>query len=375
VSRAASAKQRIREYASHLGIDGMGSCDAEPLVEAREAFESAVARGLIPVGSAPRPDTIARLTTPRRHLRGARSVLSAFEYYHKIKYPPTDPSRAVVAAYTRANHYLDLRLKLETLADFMQSEFGCRTKVFSCYVTLAEKPLACKSGIGFYGKHGVIITPGHGSYVVLGEVLTDLDLEPDEPLEESCGTCTACMDACPTGAIVSPYLLDRGRCIQYISERRGTIPMDMRDIWGNRFYGCSTCQDACPKNSGLKPTSREVSFGWVGDSIAIREILEMDDRGFSSRFRDNQIAMRDLPAVKRNAVIAAGNSGMDSFVPALRKLARDRDPMIRQHSLWAVAKIGGPAVRGFLDEALRAEADPEVLTEIKTLLDGLGRFA
>lgn len=375
MNRAASAKYLIREYAWGLGIDGIGSCDAEPLTETREAFESAIRQGLIPEESAPGPDTIVRLTTPRRHLKGARSVLSAFEYYHKGTARATDPTRGTIAPYTRANHYLDLKLKLELLANFMEKEFGCRTKVFSCYVALAEKPLARKAGVGFYGKHGVIITPVHGSFVVLGELLTDLHLEPDEPSEAGCGSCTRCIEACPTRAITAPYILDRGRCIQHLSERRGTIPMGIREVWANRFYGCSTCQDACPHNSGLSPTSREVIFGLVGDSVSIAEILEMDDAEFQARFSNNQIGMRDPSAIRRNAIIAAGNSRVGSFTPTLEKLSRQGDPMIRRHSLWAIAKIVGPGARGVLEKALRAESDAGVAGEIKSLLDGVDRFA
>jgi len=375
VNRAASDKHMIREYARDLGIDGIGSCDAEPLIETREAFESAVRQGLIPEESAPHPETIVRLTTPRRHLKGARSILTAFEYYHKGGNRGEDPARGVIAAYTRANHYLDLRSRLQMLAGFMEKEFTCKTKVFSCYVTLAEKPLAVKAGIGFYGKHGVVITPAHGSFVVLGELLTDLELEPDQPMDLSCGSCTLCMDACPTGAITSPYMLDRGRCIQYLSGRRGTIPMSVRDLWANRLYGCTTCQDVCPHNKGLQPTSREVAFGRVGDSMSIREVMDMDDAGFRARFSNNQIGMRDLGTIRRNAVIAAGNSRLDSFTPALRKLTGDPDPMIRQHSFWAVAKIGGPGARGLLTSSLEVESDPLVRRDIKSLLDEMDRFA
>jgi epoxyqueuosine reductase len=150
--------------------------------------------------------------------------------------------------------------------------------------------------------------------------------------------------------------------------------MDLRDLWANRLYGCSTCQDVCPLNKELTPSPREVVFGRVGHSIAIREILGMDDEGFRQRFRNNQIGMRDLAAIKRNAVIAAGNSRMDSFMPALRVLARDPDTMIRQHSLWAVSKIGGPSVRALLEEALGVEPAPTVRRDIKSLLDGLRGF-
>jgi epoxyqueuosine reductase len=375
VNRAVSAKRIVREYAWELGIDGIRSCDAEPLTETRQAFESAIRLGLIPEAVAPRPDTLLRLTTPERHLKRARSVLSAFQYYHKNGDRRADPSRGAIAAYTTANHYLDLKLKLQMLAGFMVKEFGCRTKVFSCYVTLAEKPLARKAGIGFYGKHGVIITPAYGSYVVLGEILTDLDLEPDQPGELECGECTLCMDACPTGAITSPYMLDRGRCIQYLSERSCIIPSDVRDVWANRLYGCSTCQEVCPHNARLSPTDRVVVFGRVGDSLPISEVLGMDDPAFRKRFCNNQIGMRELAAIKRNAVIAAGNSGIGSFMPALATLARDPDPMIRQHSLWALAKIGGGQVRSLLARALATEPEAAVQSEIKTLLDGLNPVA
>jgi epoxyqueuosine reductase len=366
---AASVKPIIREYAWDLGIDGLGFCDAEPLTEAREAFEAAILTRLIPDDSAPRRSTIVRLTTPRKHLKGARSIISAFQYYYDGDPGDVDGSRAVVAPYTRSNHYLDLKLKLRMLAGFIEKEFGCRTKVFSCYVTLTEKPLAVKAGIGFYGKHGVIITPSHGSLVVLGELITDLSLSPDSPTELDCGDCTRCMEACPTGAISSPYHVDMSRCIQYLSERRGIIPTDIREVWSNRLYGCSTCQDVCPHNKGLSPTSRKVIFGRVGTSVSIRSMLDMDEAGFRRKFRNNQIGMREPAAMRRNAIIAAGHSEIDSFLPALRRLATDRDPMIRLHSLWAINKLAGTTARSFLDKALRIESDPHVADEIKSLLD------
>jgi epoxyqueuosine reductase len=372
---AASAKQIIRECAWNLGIDGLASCDAGPLEEAREAYEAAIRAGLIPEDSAPHPSTVVRMTTPTEHLKGARSVISAFECYKGGDTAPADRSRGVISAYTRANYYLDLKLRLKMLADFMEREFGCRTKVFSCYVTLAEKPLAAKTGVGFYGKHGVIITPTHGSYVVLGELITDLDLEPDAPSGRSCGPCTRCIDECPTGAITEPYVLDRKRCIQYLSERNGVIPWDVREAWSNRLYGCSICQDVCPHNTGPPATSREVIFGRVGASLPIQVVMDMDEDSFSARFRNNQIGMRDRNAIRRNAVIAAGNSGLDLFLPLLNELARDGDPMIRLHSLWAMAKIAGRQATGSLERALKAETDPVVLGEIKSLLDGLGGFA
>jgi epoxyqueuosine reductase len=369
VIQADSAKRVIREYAWDLGIDGLGCCDAEPLLETREAYETAVLAGLIPEGSAPRRSTIIRLTTPEMHLKRARSVLSAFQFYYEGGKEPGNASEAVIAPYTRSNYYLDLKLKLRMLAGFMAKEFGCRTRAFSCYVTLAEKPLAAKAGIGFYGKHGVIIVPGHGSFVVLGEIITDIALEPDTLRQLDCGSCTRCVEACPTGAITSPYVLDRNRCIQYLSERRGVIPSCIRDVWSNRLYGCSTCQDVCPHNAGLLPTSRQVIFGRVGRAISIQSVLDMDEPGFQTRFRNNQIGMREPNALKRNAIIAAGNSGLGSLLPTLQRLAEDRDPMLRLHSLWAIKRLAGRRACNLLEKALRVETDPQVVNEIKSLLD------
>jgi epoxyqueuosine reductase len=365
----ASIKRTILEYSWDLGIDGLGSCGAEPLEEAREAIESAVRAGTIPRECAPRPSTILRMTTPRKHLGGARSVVCAFQYYSEGEDGPTDPSRATIAPYTRANHYFDLKIKLRMLATFMEREFGCRTKVFSCYVALAEKPLAARAGIGFYGKHGVIVTPDYGSFVVLGEILTDLFIDSDPPSGDGCGTCTRCIDACPTGAIVEPYVVDRSLCIQYLSERRGTIPRAIRETWSNRLYGCSTCQDVCPRNRGLPPAPRKVIFGRVGADLSIRDVLGMDGLGFHSRFRNNQIGIRELDVLRRNAVLAAGNSQLPGFLPVLERLASDPDPMIRLHSFWALARLAGKSARGRLEKGLKSETDPAVADEIKSLLD------
>jgi epoxyqueuosine reductase len=367
-----SAKSLIQEIAWDLGIDGIGICDAQPLSGTREAFEDAVREGLIPEESAPRPNTITRLTAPRRHLQTAKSVISAFEYYHTGAGPCNEPSHGAVAPYTRANYYLDLKLRLKRLGGFMESEFMCRTKAFSCYVTLAEKPLAQKAGIGFYGKNGVIITPTYGSFVVLGEIVTNLELEPDDPLGEDCGTCEKCIEACPTGAITSPGKINRSKCIQYLSERRGTIPRAIREIWSNRLYGCSTCQEVCPRNSGLSPSRRQVSWGRVGDCIPLEEVIKMDGDGFQKRFANNQIGMRETNAIRRNAVVAAGNSGLETFLPTLTECACEPDPMMRQHSLWAIARILGQASRNILARALAVERDPQVWAETKSLLDALG---
>jgi epoxyqueuosine reductase len=242
-------------------------------------------------------------------------------------------------------------------------------------VTLAEKPIAPRAGLGFYGKNGVIITTRHGSCVVLGEILTDLELDPDPRPETDCGSCRLCMDACPSGAIPEPHMVERNRCIQFLSGRRRTVPLDIRELWQDRLYGCSTCQDVCPFNRSRSPVSRDVTYGRVGGSIALDDALTMSEARFQKRFEDNQIGMREPAILRRNAVIAAAHAQDEVFLPLVTGLARDPDPMIRHHSLWAIWKLQGSSSTPILRSALDAEKEPEIIDEVKTLLDGSDKFS
>ncbi|MFZ1947180.1 MAG: tRNA epoxyqueuosine(34) reductase QueG [bacterium] len=373
-------RSAIRERAGEAGIDGIRFCDAAPLGEVRESVMTAVARGFIPGDRAPGAATIARFTTPRRHLRSARSIISAYQAYGADRPDPMGPAQrgaptGTVAWYTVSDYYGDLRSRLERLAGFIRDDLGGRAKVFCCYVTLAEKPIARKAGTGFYGKHGVIVTPEHGSRVVLGEILTDLALEPDSPLETGCGPCARCIDACPTGAIRTPYFVDRNLCIQAYCGVRAVVPVAVRDAWGTRFYGCSACQDACPRNQTARRVSRKVARGYVGRLVKLADVLTIGQGEFEKRFGANQIGTREVAVIRRNAIIAAANFGSDALEDALSACAGDPDPMVRQHALWALWKTRGSAARPRLQEAAAHEAEPQVLAEVKSLLDGIGPLA
>ena len=372
MSEAADPKTFIKATAATLDIDGVAISDASTLDRARRDFDKAIEKGYIPPSSVPKGRKLRTLTRPDRHLRGARSIVSAYRCYYTGEQPCEDPARGRIAAYTRANHYEDLRRRLATLADRMELRFGCTTKTFSCYVRLAEKPIARRAGLGFYGKNGVIITPRHGSYVVLGEILTDLEMEPDTALSTDCGTCALCMEACPTGAIREPGFIDRQVCIQHLSSRSDLIPLWIRDLWQNRLYGCGICQEVCPLNNGREPVGRHVTIGNVGTAIPLAEVMHMNQREFDTRFGDNQIGMCERNAIRRNAILAAGNSGMEAFLPALETCATDPDRLIRRYSLWAMQRIRGLAAQSRLREALATEQDEDFRAELQTLLDGPG---
>ena len=370
MAASAETKAAIRQQAAELGIDGIGFTDAAPLEEVRHSLREAIARGYLPDDNLPSEDAVERKITPERHLKGARSVISTYEAYYTGELPPHHPLSGTVARYTQANYYDDLRERLTALAGWIGRTCGARTKVLCCYVSLAEKALAARAGLGFYGKHGVLITPGHGSFVVLGEVLTDLELGADRRLDRSCGACTLCLEACPVGALETPYLVDRTLCIQAFCGRTAAIPPHTREAWADRFYGCTACQDACPHNAGLTPIAREVSRGRVGAAVRLDEVLLISEADFDARFGSNQIGRRERNAIRRNAIVAAGNSRSPHFLGALAACAGDADPLVRRHAFWAIARIEGADAGPLLAKALAAESDGETREEIKTLLDG-----
>ncbi len=367
-------KTVILELAKEVDVDGLRVATVDPPQDLKLNFERAIQKGFFPVSPAIQKRFLEKMTNPRSHLKKARSVICAYICYHEDDLDVTDPTKGSIAPYTRANYYGELKSKLEKIAQHILERFGARSKVFSCYVGLAEKPLAVRAGLGFYGKNGIIQTLQHGSLVVLGEILTELELEPDSPLDDTCGDCDACIRACPTNAIVEPYTIDVKRCIQYISERRGTVPVEIRELWDNRLYGCFTCQAVCPRNRNIPKVKRTIHRGRVGSSIDLNEIIHMTRSKFYKRFSDNQIGMREPNVIRRNAIIAAGNSRNSVFLSSLTSALGDPDPMIRLHALWSISRILGRQAMPVLEDTLRIEWEPSVRAEAKRLLDGLGNI-
>jgi len=237
-------------------------------------------------------------------------------------------------------------------------------------MSLTEKPIARRSGVGWYGKNGIIISERFGSWIVLGEIITELELDTDEPLQRDCGDCTICIDSCPTKAIVSPYVIDRTKCLQFISERPMNVPLDFREVWGDRLYGCTTCQEVCLQNRKIKPKKYKPEYGYVGSKIPLIPLLTISEEEFQNYFAYNQIAMRPREAIKRNAVLALGNIGDPrAVVPLIKVLQENDNLMIRGHTAWALGKIGREKAKLALEKALKSEEDREVREEIINALE------
>jgi epoxyqueuosine reductase len=266
-----------------------------------------------------------------------------------LNYGGTQPS-GPIARYARGDDYhVVMRKKLGELGDWLVSEscasgVPARTRSFVDTGPVLERDLARRAGLGWFGKNTNLINPGLGSFFFIGALFTDLDLEPDAPFEaDRCGTCTRCLDACPTQALVAPRTLDATRCISYLTiELKGTIPVDLRPAIGELLYGCDICQDVCPWNVRFARDVREPALAPHSDRVApdAAEILRLDEGAWRARFGASALSRARRRGLARNAAVALGNR-RDGRTVAVLTAARDEDPepLVREHAAWALERI------------------------------------
>jgi epoxyqueuosine reductase len=281
---------------------------------------------------------------PQRVLPGAKSVLSlAVAYTPPSSTPIPPPSAGIVARYARFNDYHDILAEpLKSLAQFVN---GLAPDTRSLWYVdtgpLLERDLAQRAGLGFVGKHTNLISRRLGNWIFLSEIITTLELEPDAPEKNHCGSCTRCISACPTNAITAPFQLDARKCISYLTiELKGSIPVGFRRAIGSRIYGCDDCLAACPWNrfaqeaNLMKPHERKDLS--APDLI---ELLSLDAAGFKTRFTGSPVLRTKRRGFLRNVCVALGNVGGVSALPALEKAAHDAEPLIAEHARWAALEI------------------------------------
>ena len=379
-----SLTEQIKELGPEIDLEIIRITNAEDFPETEKQIIENIKKGYIPKSdyyasknissNNPQVNRIGKRCNPKSILKKAKSIISvAQDYLIEETENITDKKQLCgkIAKYDVGNFYYDLKLKLKKIVDFInqRSDFKYKSKNKSCYVSLVEKPIAERAGVGWYGKHGIIITERFGSWVVLGEIITELELQADAPLLQSCGDCKICLDLCPTQAIVSPYLVDRTRCLQYISERPMKVPLAFREVWGDRLYGCTTCQEVCPKNIKIKPRKYQPKYGYISSSVPLIPLLQISEEEYQRFFAYNQIAMRPREAIKRNAALALGNIGdRRSVNPLIKVLQEDDNSMVRGHTAWALGKMGGKKAKMALEKALKIEEDREVKEEIANVL-------
>ena len=283
---------------------------------------------------------------PQKVLPGAKSIIALAASYQieNLQSKIYNPKSGVVARYARFADYHDvLSERLKSLTEFVNLLGGTETRSLWYVDTgpLLERDLAQRAGLGFVGKHTNLISRKLGNWIFLSEIITTLELAPDAPEKNHCGTCTRCLTACPTNAITAPFQLDARRCISYLTiELKGAIPVELRPAIGNRIYGCDDCLAACPWNRFAK-AGRLMKAHAKEELNApdLIELLQLDAAGFKSRFAGSPILRTKRRGLLRNVCVALGNIGDASALPALECATHDAEPLIAEHAHWAIENI------------------------------------
>ena len=278
-----------------------------------------------------------------------------------------DKDRGVISVYAQGRDYHDvLKAKIRALASSFAVASGAEVKVFVDTAPLMEKPLAAAAGLGWQGKHTNLVSRQHGSWLFLGAILTTADLPPDEAEPDHCGSCSRCIDVCPTKAFPAPYQLDARRCLAYLSiEHRGHIPEEFRVPMGNRVFGCDDCLAVCPWNK-FAEASREASYAAraATSNPPLAELLGLDDADFRLRFSGTPVKRTGRNRVVRNALIAAGNSADRALLPTISHLLGDAAPIVRAMAIWALHRLATTTERDHLRTLYEPlETDDDVAAE------------
>ena len=378
--------QELREHAlaSGFSLAGIAPVDASEHMPAYREWIDEGRHGEMAYLS--RADAVSRRADLDSTLSDVRSVLVvAHEYY--VEDPPgvpEDASRAVIARYARGEDYHHVvKDKLVSIARWLDAKIDSNLHARAYVDTgpILERDLAQRAGLGWFGKNTMLINPQRGSYFFLGLLLLDIELPSDEPFaQDRCGTCQACLDACPTGALLGrddsgAPIIDARRCISYLTiELRGPIPAELRPLMGNRVYGCDICQEVCPFTSKFSVPTSEPAYAPTSDLdgpplIELAErLLSLSGKGFLREFADSPVTRAGRKGLLRNVCVALGNWGAPPAVPTLVSALSDRAPIVRGHAAWALGRIDASAAVEALSSRVLIEEDAWVRDEISAAL-------
>jgi epoxyqueuosine reductase len=335
-------KQEIVYFANKIGLDRVGFTSAEPFLKEKKILAERIAKNLV----SPFEEQDMELRwNPQKLLPEAKTIICFAMGYLVNPYDPVETSPdeikgdpvGKISRYARVKDYhFVLVKKLEEMVDFISEKQAGRFKIMVDTGSLMEKAAAERAGLGWIGENTCLFTPELGSWVFLGEILTDIRIYPDTPMENRCDGCGRCVKACPTGALMASFQMNPHRCLSYITQMRGFIPEEFRKPLGKRIFGCDTCQEACPDNRNVKiPNHREL----VPDIPVERDLeklIKLNKQDFNKVFRDTAAGWRGRNIIRRNAVCALGNFKDKNSVKLLETLTKDPSEIVREQALWSL---------------------------------------
>ncbi|MEH6941445.1 tRNA epoxyqueuosine(34) reductase QueG [Bacillus sp. JJ722] len=366
-------KQDIISYSKEIGIDKIGFASADPFTELKDRL---IRQQELNYQSGFEEPDIDKRTNPSFIFQEPKSIIAiALAYPSKMKehiQGKRDERRGIFCrASWGVDYHVLVKQKLQLLEAYIIERIpGARVKSMVDTGELVDRAVAERAGIGWSAKNCAIITPEFGSYVYLGEMITNLPLEPDEAIEDQCGTCTKCLDVCPTGALINGGQIDAQRCIAFLTQTKGYIPEEFRNKIGNRLYGCDSCQTVCPKNRGIDfHFHEEMEPEPEVAKPLLTPILKMSNRQFKEKFGHVSGSWRGKKPIQRNAIIALAHFKEASSLDALIDVMRN-DPRVdmRGMAAWAIGKIGGEVAEAALLNAQSKESDEAALGEIEKAL-------
>jgi epoxyqueuosine reductase len=361
-------KAKLQETARQHGFDIVGIARPDSIGQAKHHFERFIAEGQHgDMGWL--ADTSERRTDPQVLWPDARAVIMLGLNYG----PDDDPlrilqhkARGAISVYAQGDDYHDvIKSRLKAIARWLIAAAGGDVKVFVDTAAVMEKPLAAAAGLGWQGKHTNLVSRRHGSWLFLGAIFTTLELAPDAPEIDHCGSCSACLDVCPTHAFPAPYRLDARRCISYLTiEHKGPIPRELRGQMGNRIYGCDDCLAVCPWNK-FAQAGREAKLS-AREALrapALAELARLDDAAFRALFAKSPVKRIGRDRFVRNVLIAIGNSHDTGLVVEAERLLDDASPLVRGAAVWALAQLDPQRLSALAPEHRERETDANVQDE------------
>lgn len=353
----------LEDLAADSGFHAIGVCSADPFDEVAESLLERKAAGLNGKLGFTYVQPEVSTDIGRTYPWAERLVVGIRSYLPEAGTPDHEPGSAVVARFAVDDAYQPLMTALEVLADALRNE-GWQAAVIADDNRLVDRAAAVRAGVGWWGKNTMVLAPKVGPWVLIGTVVTDAPLEITRPMKRDCGTCDACIPACPTGALVAPGVLDARRCLAAWAQAPGVIPPEYRDAMGDRLYGCDDCLDACPPGIRLLDIATQAR-----GMVDIRWLLGASDQELLDRFDRWYIPKRDPKYVRRNALIVAGNSRDMALVDGIIPYLGHRSSIVRQHAAWALGRIGGTVSVAALERARHHETVYDVKRELDVALE------